>query len=114
MSVFDPNDWWEGGSWFRSTDRDRRPEEINREVVTRWLASVALCLCFAALWPSEHLAASFAVLLILAGIASAGLAILRQDPLQGPHLTPWDEALWSLLAGLVLWLWCVPPGFGQP
>jgi hypothetical protein len=37
MAVFDPNDWWAGGSWFKPADQDRRrPEEINREVVSRW------------------------------------------------------------------------------
>jgi hypothetical protein len=106
MAVFDPNDWWAGGSRFKPEDQHRRPEEINREVVTRWLASVALCLCFAALAPVEHLHVAFAVLLIGASVASAGLALKRRDAFYNPHhLTAWDEAMLSLAAGLALFLW---------
>ena len=44
MAVFDPNDWWAGGSWLKPADQDRRPpEEINREVVSRWLQSRSAC-----------------------------------------------------------------------
>ncbi|MBM1171913.1 hypothetical protein [Microvirga arabica] len=107
MAVFDPNDWWPGGSWFKPADQDRRPpEEINREVVSRWLAAVALCLCFAALAPVEHLQGAFAVLLVGAGMASAGLALIRREAFYNPHhLTAWDEAMLSLAAGLALFLW---------
>jgi hypothetical protein len=58
MAVFGPIDSREGGSWFRTTDRKSdRPEDINREIITRWLASVAPCMCFAALAPVPHLSA---------------------------------------------------------
>ncbi|WP_201861349.1 hypothetical protein [Microvirga soli] len=107
MAVFDPNDWWAGGSWFKPADQDRRrPEEINREVVSRWLAAVALCLCFAALAPMEQLHRVFAVLLLGAGVASAGLALIRREAFYNPrHLTAWDEAMLSLAVGLALFLW---------
>jgi hypothetical protein len=110
MAVFNPNDWWAGGSWLKSVQQDRRhPEEINREVVSRWLASVALCLCFAALGPVERLQVTFAVLLIMAGMASAGLALLRREAFcTAHHLTAWDEATLSLVAGLALLLWNAP------
>ncbi len=107
MAVFDPNDWWAGGSWFKAADQDRRrPEEINREVVSRWLAAVALCLCFAALAPAEQLYRVFGVLLVGAGVASAGLALIRREVFYNPHrLTAWDEAMLSLATGLALFLW---------
>ncbi len=107
MAFIDPDDWWEGGSWFKPSYRERRPpEEINREVVTRWLAALALCLCFAALAPVEHLRVTFAALLVMAGVASAGLALIRRETFYNPHhLTAWDEAMWSLAAGLALGLW---------
>ena len=106
MAVFDPNDWWAGGPWFKPADQDRRPEEINREVVSRWLTAVALCLCFAALAPAEQLYRVFAVLLVGAGVASAGLALIRREAFYNPHhLTAWDEAMLSLAAGLALFLW---------
>jgi hypothetical protein len=59
MAVFDPNDWWEGNSWFQTRTKPkerRRPEEINQAVLTRWLGSVSLCLCFSVLAPAAHLA----------------------------------------------------------
>lgn len=107
MAVFDPNDWWAGGSRLKPATPDRRrPEEINREVISRWLAAVALCLCFAALAPVEHLHGAFAVLLTGASIASAGVALIRREAFYNPHhLTVWDEAMLSLAAGLALFLW---------
>jgi hypothetical protein len=98
MAAFDPNDWtW---VWFRAAERDRRrPEEINREVATRSLASAALCLCFAALGPSEHIGAALAVLLIITAVTSAGFAIIRRQRFRSRHLTAWDEApLFSAIA----------------
>ena len=107
MAVFDPNDWWTGGSWFSTERQDpRKPREINREVVTRWVASVALCLCFAALAPVEHLHVAFAALLVAAAAASAGLALIRREAFYNPHhLTAWDEAMWSSGLGFALYLW---------
>lgn len=107
MAVFDPNDWWAGRSWFKPADQDRRrPEEINRGVVSRWLASVALCLCFAALGPVERLHLTFAALLIVAGVASAGLAFIHREAFSTPHhFTTWDEAALSLAVGFALFLW---------
>jgi hypothetical protein len=115
MAVFDPNDSWDGGwSWFRTPNSERRgAEEINREVVTRWFASLALCLCFAVLAPVAHLAWSFATLLVMAAIASAGLALIAGNDFHSPHLTAWDAALWSLAAGLAVWLCSVPHGLGS-
>jgi hypothetical protein len=108
MPAFEPNDWrW---VWSRAAERDRRrPEEINREVATRSLASAALCLCFAALGPSEHIGAALAVLLIIAAVASAGVAIIRRQGFRSPHLTAWDEALLFSATGLVLMLWELAP-----
>jgi hypothetical protein len=110
MAAFDPNDWrW---VWFRAAEQDRRrPEEINREVATRSLASAALCLCFAALGPSEHIGIALAVLLIIAAVASAGVAIVRRQGFCSPHLTAWDEALLFSAIGLVLVLCELAPGF---
>jgi Flp pilus assembly protein TadB len=113
MAVFDPNDWWERQSRSRTPDQKRRnTAEINEEVVTRWFTSTALCLCFALLAPVEHLGVTFAALLVIAGIASAALALIRHERFYSSHLTPWDEALWSLAAGLGLWLLSAPKGLG--
>jgi hypothetical protein len=106
MAVFDPNDSWDGGSWFRTPNSERRgAEEINREVITRGLASLALCLCFAVLAPVAHPAWSFATLLVMAAIASAGLALIAGNDYHGP--------LWSLAAGFAVWLSSVPHGLGS-
>jgi hypothetical protein len=108
MSVFDPNDWRDRWSWLHSKtklDQHRRPWEINQEVVTRWLASAALCLCFAVLAPAGHLGLTFGLLLVAAALSSACLAALRGEPFHAPHLTAWDEALASSAVGLVVVLW---------
>ena len=106
MSVFDPNDWWERNSWYQTKANERRrPEEVNREAAARWLASVALCLCFAALAPPGHLTVAFGGLLLIAAVGSACLAALRQEQFHAPHLTAWDEATWSCAAGVALLLW---------
>jgi hypothetical protein len=55
---------------------------------------------------------TFAALLVIAGIASAALALIRHERFYSSHLTPWDEALWSLAAGLGLWLLSAPKGLG--
>ena len=108
MAVFDPNDWRDRWSWLHSKtkpEEHRRPEGINREVATRWLASTALCLCFAVLVPSAQLGLSFGLLLIAAALSSVCLAALRGEPFQAPHLTAWDEALASSAMGLLVVLW---------
>jgi hypothetical protein len=105
MSTFDPRDWIPSG-WAR--DRERRPQELDREVVGRWLTALAFCLCFAALAPSGLFLTAFAGLLLVAGLASAGLALIRGDPVLARHLTAWDEAAWSLALGLALALWLGP------
>ena len=108
MAVFDPNDWRAWGSWLPSKtkpDAHHRSEDINREVVTRWLGSTAFCLCFAVLVPSAHLGLTFGLLLIAAALSSACLAALRGEPFHAPHLTAWDEALASSATGLALVLW---------
>jgi hypothetical protein len=108
MAVFDPNDWRDRWSWLHSKtkpDQHRRPWEINQEVVTRWLASAALCLCFAVLAPAGHLGLTFGLLLVAAALSSACLAALRGEPFHAPHLTAWDEALASSAVGLVVVLW---------
>jgi hypothetical protein len=108
MAVFDPNDWWEGNSWFQTRTKPkerRRPEEINQAVLTRWLGSVSLCLCFSVLAPAAHLAMTFGGLLIIAAVASACFAAFRHEPVHAAHLTAWDEAIWSCATGLILVLW---------
>jgi len=108
MAVFDPNECGEGRPWLQTRTRAserRRPEEINREVTTRWLGSLAMCLCFAVLVPAGHLLLAFGGLLIIASLASACLAVQRQERFDAPHLTAWDEAAWSFAAGLAFVLW---------
>jgi hypothetical protein len=115
MAVFDPNDWRDWNAWFQSdtqAKQRRRPEEVNREVVSRWLGAVALCLCFAALAPSGQVGVAFGGLLIVAALASTCLAAISREPFHSPHLTPWDEAILSAAAGLALVAWLGPPGLG--
>src|SRR5690349_16657205 len=105
MVSFDPNNKWEGNSWFQTrTGERRRPDDINREVTTRWLASSAMCLCFAVLAPAGHLAKAFGGLLMISAAASACVAALRRQSFDAAHLTAWDEAAWSCAAGLALLL----------
>jgi len=70
----------------------------------------AFCLCFAGFAPPDLIPFAFAGLLFLAGIASAGVALLRGDRPSARHLTGWDEAalLCALSLGLRLWLGPVP------
>ncbi len=109
MAAFDPIDWFDGRSWLRPPERrSRRPGDINREVVHRWLAAVAFCLCFAGLSPPAHLPLAFAGLLLVAALASAGVALVRGERPMSPHLTAWDEAALSLALGLGVGLWFAP------
>jgi hypothetical protein len=113
MVPFDPRDWMGGQGWWRECDQNRRkPEEISREVMHRWLASLALCLCFALLGPVDHLPLSLAGLLLIAAIASIGLALVRGESPFSRHLTAWDEAALSLTVSLGLWLWFRGGGAG--
>ena len=115
MVPFDPRDWMRGSGWWDQRDQERRkPEELSREVIDRWLLSLALCLCFAALGPVDHLARSLAGLLLVAALASLGLALLRGESVLSRHLTSWDEAALSVTVSLGLWLWFAPPGAGIP
>jgi hypothetical protein len=96
-------------------DHDRRKsEEISREVIHRWLASLALCLCFALLGPVGHLPLSLAGLLLIAALASIGLALVGGESPFSRHLTAWDEAALSLTVSLGLWLWFRDRGAGLP
>ena len=113
MVPFDLGDWMGGHGWWHQRGPDRRkPEEINREVVYRWLVIVALCLCFAALGPIAHLPLSLAGLLLVAGLASMGAARVRGEKPTSEHLTAWDEAALSLCVSLGLWLWFGAGGSG--
>jgi hypothetical protein len=104
-----------GQGWWDQRDGERRrPKEISREVIHRWLASLALCLCFAALRPIEHLPLSLAGLLLVAAVASMGVALVRGESPFRQHLTAWDEAALSLTVSLGLWLWFAPVGSGAP
>jgi hypothetical protein len=115
MVPFDPRDWMGGQGWWDQGDHDRRkPEEISREVIHRWLASLALCLCFALFGPVEHLPLSLAGLLLIAAIASVAVALVRRDSPFSRHLTAWDEAALSLTISLGLWLWFGAGGVGRP
>jgi len=115
MVPFDPRDWMGGQGWWHERDENRRkPEEISREVIHRWLASLALCLCFALVGPVAHLPLSLAGLLLIAAIASIGLALVRRESPFCDHLTAWDEAALSLTVSLGLWLWFGTGGAGLP
>ena len=88
MVPFDPHDWMGGSGWWGQRDQDRRkPEEISQEVIDRWLASLALCVCFAALGPIQHLPLSLAGLLLVAALASLVLALVRAESPLSRHLT---------------------------
>ena len=115
MVPLDPRDWMGGSGWWDQHNYDRRrPEEINREVIHRWVAGLALCLCFAALGPVEHLPLSLAGLLLVAALASIGVALVRGESPFRRHLTAWDEAALLLTVSLGLWLWFAPAGSGAP
>ncbi len=109
MISFDPGDWTGGHGWWDPRGQDRRkPEEISWEVIHRSLAILALCLCFAALGPIEHLPLSLAGLLLVAALASIGVALVRGEKPSSRHLTTWDEAALSLCVSLGLWMWFGP------
>jgi hypothetical protein len=111
MVPFDPRDWMGGQGWSDQRDREhRKPEEISCEVIHRWLASLALCFCFAALGPIQHLPLSLAGLLLVAALASMGMALVRGESPFRRHLTAWDEGAMSLTVSLGLWLWFGPGG----
>ncbi len=113
MVPFDPRDWIGGQGWWHERDQNRRkPEEISREVMHRWLASLALCLCFALLGPVDHLPLSLAGLLLIAALASISLALVGRESPFSRHLTAWDEAALSLTVSLGLWLWFRDGGAG--
>jgi len=81
-------------------------------VIHRWLAILALCFCFAALGPIEHLPLSLAGLLLVSALASIGAALVRGKKPSSQHLTTWDEAALSLFVSLGLWLWFGPGDLG--
>jgi hypothetical protein len=113
MVLFGPRDWMGGHGWWDQRGQDqRKPEEISREVIHRWLAILALCFCFAALGPIEHLPLSLAGLLLVAALASMGAALVRGEKPSNQHLTAWDEAALSLCVSLGLWLWFGTGGSG--
>jgi hypothetical protein len=110
MVPFNPHDWTGGSGWpgHRHDDK-RRPEELNREVVLRWLMAAAFCLCFAALGPPHLILHGFAGLQFVAALVSAMVAAFRREDPSAPHLTSWDEAAFSLLVSLGLQIWLGPP-----
>ena len=112
MVPFDPRDWTGGSGWFGWRNNDsRRPEDLNREAVQRWLTASAFCLCFAALGPPHLILHTFAGLQFVAALASVAAAVVRGEDPSAPHLTGWDEAAASLLVttGLQLALGAPPP-----
>lgn len=110
MTVFNPGNWRRPTDWFGSSGHNRRrPEERNREVVYRWASSVAFCACFASLAPVGLFAHVFAGFLMIAGFASLVLGIVRRQSPVARKLTSFDEASWSLLAGLALGFALGPP-----
>lgn len=108
MATFNPRDFWEPSGGFGDLDKGgRSPRTASREAVQRWAAVLAFCLCFAGLAPPGLFASALAALLMLAGIASLGVAALQQQSPTAPHLTSWDEAAWSLALGLGLHAWAL-------
>jgi hypothetical protein len=110
MTPFNPQGWHRLPDWFDPREDRRSPREITQEVLERCYMVVAFCLCFASLAPPDVISLAFANLLLLAGIASTGLAALRGDHPLAPHLTAWDEAalLFATSFGLHLWLGSFP------
>ena len=110
MTTFNPRGWWDPSGWFESPKRNR-PEDLNREVTSRWTMAVAVCVWIASLAPGHLFADALAGLLFLAGLASMALACLQRDEPRAKHLTAWDEASWSLTIsiGLQAWLTSRPP-----
>ena len=54
----------------------------------------------------RFIASIVAASLVMAGMASAGLALIRREAFYTPHhLTAWDEATLSLAGGLAFLLW---------
>jgi hypothetical protein len=108
MTALNPRDWPRLRDWL-DPHRDRRsPQELNREVLQRCCMAVAFCLCFAGLAPADAIPFAFAGCLLVAGIASVSVAVLRGDYPLAPHLTGWDEAALLFAASLGLHLWLGP------
>ena len=107
MIPFFPREWWKPSRWSqRPVVRRRRPEDLNRAAITRWITALAFCVCFAALAPAPVFLVTLANLLLLAGVASVGVAALQKEHPLSPHFTAWDEAAWSATVsfGLRAWL----------
>lgn len=97
MDAFDPRNWrWPNG-W-----RDDQPVDPNTEHLIRWSLLVASCACIASFAPPEMMAAAFSALLHTASLASALTAYFKEERVDAPHLTNWDEAAASLAIGLLL------------
>jgi hypothetical protein len=110
MTVFNPRGWSGLPHGIEPHDRrGRRPGDLNRETVQRWIMAAAFCLCFASLAPASMMPLAFAGLLFIAGLASICLAYMRGDHPLAPHLTAWDEAAFSLAVSLFLVLWLKAP-----
>jgi hypothetical protein len=108
MTTFNPRDFWDPSGWFESPDRGGgNPRAANREVAHRWAVILSFCLCFASLAPPGLFRPALAALLMVAGIASLGVAVVQRQNPTAPHLTSWDEASWSFLLGLGLHVWLV-------
>jgi hypothetical protein len=106
MTTFNPHDWWSASRSFLNAGTDRRrPQALNREAGHRWGMIAAFCLCFASLAPGHLFLSVLAGLLLLAGVASMGVACLQRQSPFAPHLTSWDEAAWSLTLSLGLRVW---------
>ena len=110
MVPFNPHDWTGGSGWFgQRNDDKRKPEDLNREAIQRWLTAAAFCLCFAGLAPPHVILHAFAGLQFAAALACVVVAMVRSEDPSAPHLTSWDEAAFSLLVSIGLQKWLGPP-----
>jgi hypothetical protein len=97
MPGFDPHDWYGFGDW-----RGGDPVDPNTVHLLRWGFLVALSACLASFAPPALMPAVLSMLLHLAALGSAVVAGLKEEPVDAPHFTSWDEAAASVALGLLL------------
>ena len=86
MTTLNPRDWWDPSGGFESPNRNR-PEDLNREVTSRWTMATALCVWIASLAPPHLFLSALAGLLFLAGLASMDWPLCK-DTIRWQSISP--------------------------
>ena len=93
-------DWWDWENW-SEPDEAAAPVGPNQEHLVRWGLTVAACLFLASLCPAGTVPTMLGAFLIMGAWTAAIAAALREEPVDAPHLTLWDEAATLAALGLL-------------